>query len=92
MLRNLLTLALQGTLRKKRSSVLIFSVLLISFSFAIVALSLVGSISTTNAEFRLNAYGEWYFAIPSGKEADVNWVQNQPWIESAGTAVNYATI
>ena len=41
MLRNLLTLALQGTLRKKRSSVLIFSVLLISFSFAIVALSLV---------------------------------------------------
>ena len=92
MLRNLLTLALQGTLRKKRSSVLIFSVLLISFSFAIVALSLVGSISKTNAEFRLNAYGEWYYAIPSGKEADGNWVQNQPWIESAGTAVNYATI
>ena len=92
MLRNLLTLALQGTLRKKRSSVLIFSVLLISFSFAIVALSLVGSISKTNAEFRLNAYGEWYYAIPSGKEEDGNWVQNQPWIESAGTAVNYATI
>ena len=60
MFRNILPLAFQGTRRKKRSSILIFSVLLISFSSAIVALSLVGSISKTNAEFRLNTYGEWY--------------------------------
>ena len=92
MLRNLLTLALQGTLRKKRSSVLIFSVLLISFSFAIVALSLVGSISKTNAEFRLNTYGEWYFGILSGMEEDAKWLENQQWVREIGKAGNYGTI
>ena len=47
MLENILSLAFQGTRRKKQSSILIFAVLLVSFSFAIVALCLVGSISKT---------------------------------------------
>lgn len=92
MFRNILSLAFQGTLRKKRSSILIFSVLLISFSFAIVALSLVGSISKTNAEFRLNTYGEWYCAIPSGMEEDAQWLENQQWAKEIGKAGNYGTI
>ena len=92
MLGNILSLAFQGTLRKKRSSILIFSVLLISFSFAIVALSLVGSISKTNAEFRLNTYGEWYFGIPSGMEEDAQWLENQQWAKEIGKAGNYGTI
>ena len=37
MLENILSLAFQGTRRKKQSSILIFAVLLVSFSFAIVA-------------------------------------------------------
>lgn len=92
MFRNLFSLAFQGTLRKKRSSILIFSVLLISFSFAIVSLSLVGSISKTNAEFRLNTYGEWYFAIPSGMEEDADWLEKQSWARMLGKAGNYGTI
>ncbi len=68
--RNTVSLALQGLYHKKRSNRLVFSVLLISFSFVVVSLSLVGSISKTNAEFRLNNYGEWYFAIPSGQNKD----------------------
>lgn len=92
MFGNILSLAFQGTLRKKRSSILIFSVLLISFSFAIVALSLVGSISKTNAEFRLNTYGEWYCGIPSGMEEDAHWLENQQWAKEIGKADNYGTI
>lgn len=92
MLRDLLSLAFQGTRRKKRSSILIFSVLLISFSFAIVSLSLVGSISKTNAEFRLETYGEWYFAIPSGMDEDRAWLESQPWADTVGTAQNYASV
>lgn len=92
MFQNILSLAVQGTLRKRRSSILIFSVLLISFSFAVVALSLVGSISKTNAEFRLNTYGEWYFGIPSGMEQDAQWLENQQWISKTGRADNYGVI
>lgn len=92
MFRNILSLAFQGTLRKKRSSILIFFVLLVSFSFAIVALSLVGSISKTNAEFRLNTYGEWYCGIPSGMEEDAQWLENQQWAKEIGKAGNYGTI
>ena len=92
MFRNILSLAVQGIRRKKRSSILIFSVLLISFSSAIVALSLVGSISKTNAEFRLNTYGEWYCGIPSGMEEDAQWLEKQPWVRAIGRAGNYGTI
>lgn len=92
MFRNILSLAVQGTLRKRRSSILLFSVLLTSFSFAVAALSLVGSISKTNAEFRLNTYGEWYCAIPSGMEADEAWLNGQPWAGTVGRADNYGTI
>lgn len=92
MFRNLSSLAIQGMLRKKRSSILIFSVLLISFSFAIVSLSLVDSIRQTNAEFRLNAYGEWYFALPSGMEEDAAWLDDQSWAEKVGVSESYGTI
>ena len=92
MLENILSLAFQGTRRKKRSSLLIFAVLLVSFSSAIVVLSLVGSISKTNAEFRLNTYGEWYCGIPSGMEEDAQWLENQQWVKAIGKAGNYGTI
>lgn len=90
--REVFLLATQGVRRKKKSSILIFFVLLISFSFAIISLSLVGSISKTNAEFRLNTYGEWYFAIPSGKAQDGEWLKNESWAEKVGIAWNYGTV
>lgn len=89
---SILHLAVEGTLRRRKSSILIFLVLLITFSFVIVSLSLVGSISQTNAQFRLNTYGQWYFAIPSGKSEDDVWLQKQDWITNLGTAQNYGTI
>lgn len=84
MFKNIFPLAFQGIFRKKRSSILIFSVLLLSFAFAIASVSLVGSISKTNEEFRLNTYGEWYLAIPDGLVEDAAWLQTQGWTEKIG--------
>lgn len=92
MMRSIFSLVLQGIFRKRRSSLLIFSVLLVSFSFAIGALSLMGSIAKTNAEFRLNTYGQWYFAIPSGMEEDRQWLEDQPWVEKMGVSCQYGHI
>lgn len=88
----LLSLAAEGILRRRKSSFLVFLVLLITFSFAIVSLSLVGSMSETNAQFRLNTYGQWYFAIPSGMDEDAAWLQGRKWTANMGTARNYGTL
>lgn len=85
-------LAIEGSLRRRKSSLLVFLVLLITFSFAIVSLALVGSISQTNAQFRLNTYGQWYFAIPSGEDSDAPWLRKQDWITNMGTSRNYGTM
>lgn len=83
---------MQGTLRKKRSSVLIFLVLLLSFSCAIMSMSLTTSINETNREFRLNAFGGWYLAIPDGKEGDAAFLAEQNWAENVGHARMYCEI
>ena len=92
MTRNIFSLAFQGIFRKKKSSILIFSVLLLSFAFAIASVSLVGSISKTNEEFRLNTYGEWYLAIPDGIEDDAAWLQKQTWAEKIGISHYYGYV
>lgn len=79
MLANIFSLALQGVLRKTRSSVLIFLTLLFSFSCAIVTLSLTGSIRDTNAEYRLNTFGEWYVAVTDSTAEDGAWLEAQEW-------------
>lgn len=88
----LFSLVLQGVLRKRRSSILAFSVLLLSFAFAIASISLVGSISKTNQEFRLNTYGDWYLAIPDGSEEDSTWLQKQSWAEAIGIGYSYGYV
>lgn len=86
------SLAVEGTLRKRKNSILVYLVLLTTFSFAIVSLSLVGSINQTNAQFRLNTYGQWYFAIPSGMEEDAAWLQEQKWVKNWGISHSYGTL
>lgn len=86
------SLAVEGTLHKRKNSILVFLVLLTTFSFAIVSLSLVGSINQTNAQFRLNTYGQWYFAIPSGVDEDTAWLQGQDWVKKLGISKNYGIL
>lgn len=92
MFRNLFSLAVQGTLRKRRNSILVFFILLLSFSCAIVSLSLTESMHSTNERLRLDTYGGWYLAIPDGKEGDAAFLAEQNWAEKIGHARLYASL
>lgn len=91
-MRDIFNLAYLRIKRKWKTSLLFFLVLLLSFSSAIVSVSIVGSIDHTNAEYRLNTYGEWYFAIPYGYDGDKEWISEKEWTESLGTAQSFGAI
>ena len=86
-----LQLAVSRIFHKKKSSILSFLVFLTSFSFIIVALSIVGSISKTNTEYRLNTYGEGSFAILPADGLET-MVENHEQIEEVGKAVCYGML
>ncbi len=86
MRKELLSLAASALVRRRKTSLLTFSVLLLSFSFLIVSLSLVASINRTNQEYRMNTYGQWYGAIASGREGDGAWLKQQAWAGDVGSA------
>ena len=69
MLKTIFSLAFEGIKRRRRQSLLIFFVLLISFTFAIILLSYTSSIAATNSQLRLSAYGTWYGSIGDTNEA-----------------------
>lgn len=92
MLRNLFSLSVQGTLRKRRSSALVFFVLLLSFSCALMSLSLTASISRTNEEYRYGVYGAWYLALIDGKDADADYLAQQNWAQEVGSARVYGKL
>ena len=86
-----LQLSLQRIFRKRKSSILSFLVLTISFSFMIVVLSIVESISKPNEEYRLNTYGEWSFAIlpANGYESSI---RGQKQVQEVGEAICCGTL
>ena len=59
-----LKLAWQSVCGKKRSSVLMSVILAISFAFAVITLSVSGSMIKTNDVFRKTTYGEWQLILP----------------------------
>lgn len=88
----LFSLAVQGIGRKKRSSLLLFAVLLLSFAFAIISLIVTGSIRKTNEEYRYDTFGTWYGAIPNGWESDEAFLRKQTWLDELGITKSYGTI
>ena len=88
----LFRLSLQSIRRKRRSSLLLFAVLLLSFAFAIISLTVTGSMQKTNQEYRYDVYGEWYGAIPNGWEADEAFLREQEWLDRLGITKSYGTI
>ena len=72
MQKELWKLAVQGMKKRKRNSLLLFGVLVIAFSFAIVGLSLVESMNVSNREYRYDNYGTWHTAVFQGKEEDAS--------------------
>ena len=78
--------------RKWKNSLLFFLVLLLSFSSAIVSVSVVGSIGKTNGEYKFNTYGEWYFAIPNGYVNTKDLLSQREWVDKFGMAQSVGTL
>ncbi len=91
-MRNIFNLAILRIARRRKQSLLLFAVIMLSFASAIASVSVVGSIQSTNAEYRLNTYGEWYLAIPNGTEEDGAWLEEQEWSETIGEGRAVAVI
>ena len=85
-------LARQGIFRRRRSSLLLFLVLLLSFAFAVMMLSVMGSMNRTNIEYLKNTYGAWYGAIPDGKDSDRAFLEQRDWLDRLGESVNYGQV
>ena len=85
-------LARQGIFRRRRSSLLLFLVLLLSFAFAVMMLSVMGSMNRTNIEYLKNTYGAWYGAIPDGKDSDRAFLERRDWLDRLGESVNYGQV
>lgn len=93
--QTLWTLAFEGVRRKKRSSILVFLVLLVSFCFLIVSLSVSGSITQTSDDLCRIIYGDWDYAIIDGREEDMSFLsekQEAGLIETLGRMDNYGTL
>ncbi len=78
--RELFRLAIQGLGRKKKSSLSLFLVLFLSFTFSIITLSVNGSTAETTAQYKRDVYGEWDGAILCGTEKDVDFLQREDWL------------
>ncbi len=91
MFKTIFGLAFEGIRRRKRQSLLIFSVLLVSFTFAIVIICYSSSISATNSQLRADTYGTWYGAITSGVDTDREYLEISEWLDELSASVNYGT-
>ncbi|MCC8195582.1 MAG: hypothetical protein LIO49_02030 [Ruminococcus sp.] len=90
-MKQLFSIAFQGIKCRKRQSLLIFFVLLVSFTFAIILLSYTSSVAETNSQLRLDTYGSWYGAITDGIDGDLEYLEGEEWVEDVGMSVDYGS-
>ncbi len=90
--RELFQLAVQGLRRRRKSSLLVFAVLCLSFCFAIITLSVSGSMIKTNEEYRLDTFGQWQGAVVDGMPEDEAFLRGEEWVLRLGTSQNAGTI
>lgn len=83
---NLTILGMKG---RKKITILIFTVLLLSFAFAVVTLSVTSSMERTNREYRFDTYGEWYGAFSLAEEEAPDWLKQEESISAVGCAETY---
>lgn len=86
---NLTILGMKG---RKKITILIFTVLLLSFAFAVVTLSVTSSMERTNREYRFDTYGEWYGAFSLAEEEAPDWLKQEESISAVGCAETYALL
>ncbi|HIQ69720.1 MAG TPA: FtsX-like permease family protein [Candidatus Avoscillospira stercorigallinarum] len=71
---------------------MLFLVLTLSFAFAVMMLSVMGSMNRTNIEYLKNTYGAWHGAIPDGKDSDRAFLERRDWLDRLGESVNYGQV
>lgn len=91
-MKNIFSLAFQGIRRRKRQTLLVVSILTISFAFAVMMISYTSSIAATNLEYRSEVYGTWYGMIPIGYDGDAEFLEGTEGIDEVGVSVSYATV
>ncbi len=82
-------IALKGLKGKKRSSTYLFLVCFLSVAFAVVNVSITGSLNKTREEQRYDTYGEWDAAIYSPEPLSVSKDEH---IQDCGTAQVYGKL
>lgn len=82
-------IALKGLKGKKRSSTYLFLVCFLSVAFAVVNVSITGSLNKTREELRYDTYGEWDAAIYSPEPLSVSKDEH---IQDCGTAQVYGKL
>lgn len=85
-------LSMQSLRRKKRSSLLLFLVLFLSFAFAMISLDVTESMQKTNDEYLRDTYGIWYAAIPGGDGSDEEWLYGREWLSRLGVCKSFGEI
>lgn len=88
----LFSMALDEIRGRKRSSFLIFFVLFLSFTCALISLSLTESMDKTNEECRYDTYGIWEGAVLNANERELDFLGQTPFIQESGMAQGYGKI
>lgn len=92
MKKDLWNLAIQGIKGRKSSSILLLTVLSLSFMVAVLSISVTESMNKTNEEYRYDTYGTWYGAIISGKEGDEAFLKESEWLDECGITKCYGVV
>lgn len=92
MSKELWNLTLQGIWRRKQNSILLLIVLFLSFSFAVISLSITASMTRSSEEYRYDTYGQWEVALLDGEKSDWNTFRKMDEIGEIGTSVRYGII
>lgn len=82
-------IALKGLKGKKRSSTYLFLVCFLSVAFAVVNVSITGSLNKTREELRYDTYGEWDAAVYSPEPLSA--LEDEP-VQECGTAQVYGKL
>ncbi len=90
--RELWKLTLVGMRGKRKSNLLIFLVVILSFTCGIISLSVASSLNRTNEEYRLDTYGGWQMAVEENDDEDRKFLENSPYIEEIGWTECYGEI
>lgn len=91
-MKSTLALVLQSIYRRKNQSVLLITVLTISFAFAFIVLGYSYSVAATNEQYRADTYGSWYGMLANSNSETIEYVESTDWLNKSGTITTVGTV